>query len=67
MDKLTNEQLAINTSLSTDHTYPSYNNISLPQAKVSELPISKPIQQFNISANKPLANMPGNNIFKRNP
>lgn len=66
MNKLTKEQLDLNVANSTDHNYPSYSPNMAGQAKVSELPESKPLM-----SGKPVkgfgSNMPATQIYIRNP
>ena len=78
-NKLHDEQIALNVKYSTDNNYPSYAPIMGGQARVSELPESKPIMNGKPpTSNKPVfgytrpnpvgkSNMPTTQIYQRNP
>ena len=76
---LHNEQIALNVKYSVDHNYPSYAPTQGGQAKVSELPESKPIMSGKpVLSSTPVrgftnpnivgkSQMPATQIYVRNP
>ena len=79
MSKLTDEQIKLNVQYSTDKNFPSYSPTMGGQAKVSELPESKPLMSGKpVLSNTPVrgftnpnpvgkSKMPPTQIYVRNP
>lgn len=79
MNPLNKEQIDLNVKYSVDHNYPSYAPTMGGQAKMSELPESKPLMNGKpVLSNNPIrgftnpnpvgkSQMPSTQIYVRNP